>query len=411
MKGNYRWLVVLFLFLISMTNYIDRASISYAISEIAKEFHFGNKEIGLILGAFGIGYMFTILIGGMLADKYGSRLILTCASALWMLATLCLGMAHTLLIIFFARVFLGVAEGPNFPCVTKTIGDWLPLDERNRAFSMSIVAVPLSLAFSGPIVTSLIDGFSWRGMYFVLAGMSLLFIPLWWFFYRDKPSQSKYVSASELALIEQGTQNEAVGHHLIGVMEILKNKTLISNTWAYFVFGFYLFFFMNWMPAYLSDTFHYQLSEIGLFTVVPWLTAAVMILFMGLFTDKIYQKTKNLRISRTYPLIFSHLLGGLALFPLMMSHDIYWIIVSLSLSIGTVMSVNPVYYTVNVDEAKERAATAFGVMGILFSLSGILSPMLAGWIVGITGHYHSVFMLMLALSASSCFILWMCHNR
>lgn len=97
-----------------MTNYIDRASISYVISEIAKEFHFGNKEIGLILGAFGIGYMFTILIGGMLADKYGSHLILTCASALWMLATLCLGMAHTLLMIFLFAGIFGRSRRPQF---------------------------------------------------------------------------------------------------------------------------------------------------------------------------------------------------------------------------------------------------------------------------------------------------------
>jgi ACS family hexuronate transporter-like MFS transporter len=410
MKGNFRWVVVFLLFLISMTNYIDRASISFAISKIAQEFHFSSADVGYILGAFGIGYLLTVLVGGLLADKYGSHIVLTCACVLWMFATLCLGFVQGFMIMFLARVFLGVAEGPNFPCVTKTIGDWLPLNERNRAFSMSIVAVPLSLAMSGPVVTYLIDCFNWRGMYFALAGLSLLFIPLWWFLYRDKPAESSHVSKQELAYIQASAKASIAHHGLTGIREILKNKTLLANTWGYFVFGFYLFFFMNWMPEYLSKTFHYKLSKIGLFSTIPWLTAAVMTLIVGWFTDLVYTKTQCLRYSRTYPLIVSHLVSGVALIPLWMSHDIYWILLSLSLSVGAVMSVNAVYYSVNVDVAKERAATSFGVMGLLFSLSGILSPVLTGWIVNFSGQFQSVFILMLILSLSSSLILWLFHN-
>ncbi len=410
MKGHFRWVVVLLLFLISMTNYIDRASISFAITQIAQEYHLNSTDVGYILGAFGIGYLVTVFIGGMLADKYGSHLVLTGACVMWMFATLCLGFAQGFIMIFLARVFLGLGEGPNFPCVTKTIGDWLPLNERNRAFSMSIVAAPIALAMSGPVVTTLIDSFGWRGMYFVLAGMSLLFLPLWWFLYRDKPSESSHVSKEELAYIQTSAKATIAHHGLIGLREILKNKTLMANNWGYFVFGFYIFFFMNWMPEYLSKTFDYKLSQIGFFSTIPWLTAAMLMLIVGWLTDLIYTKTKCLRYSRTYPLIISHLVSGLALFPLWMSHNIYWILFSFSLSLGAVMSVNAVYYSVNVDVAKERAATSFGVTGLLFSLSGILSPVITGWIVELSGRFHSVFILMFILSLSSGLILWLFHN-
>jgi sugar phosphate permease len=238
----------------------------------------------------------------------------------------------------------------------------------------------------------------------------LLFIPLWWFLYRDKPAESSHVSKQELAYIQASAKASIAHHGLTGIREILKNKTLLANTWGYFVFGFYLFFFMNWMPEYLSKTFHYKLSKIGLFSTIPWLTAAVMTLIVGWFTDLVYTKTQCLRYSRTYPLIVSHLVSGVALIPLWMSHDIYWILLSLSLSVGAVMSVNAVYYSVNVDVAKERAATSFGVMGLLFSLSGILSPVLTGWIVNFSGQFQSVFILMLILSLSSSLILWLFHN-
>lgn len=411
MKNHYRWVVIFLLFLISMTNYIDRASISYAITQIAEEFHLNNQYSGYILGAFGIGYLCTVLIGGMMADKYGSHKVLTFACALWMFATLCLGFAQGFVMFLLARGFLGLAEAPNFPCVTKTVKDWLPLHERNFALSLSLIAVPLSLSFSGPIVTNLIAYFNWRGMYFILAGMSLIFIPLWWFFFRDNPSDSKYVSVEELKLIQGSTQKSKKTHPRIKLAEIIKNKTLMANNWGFFVFGFYLFFFMNWMPSYIDNKFHYKLSEIGLLTVIPWLTATLAMILVGWFTDYIFKKSQSLGSSRTYPLILSHLISGLSLIPLLLCHQIEWIILFLSLSIAAVMSVNAVYYSVNIDIAGSLAATAYGIMGLLFSLSGILSPILTGWIVNLTGSFNSAFVIMVCLSFSSILILWLFHNK
>ena len=72
-RSNFRWLVVTLLFLITFINYIDRASISYAIDNIAKDFHLSEWEVGIVLGAFGVGYVFTTFLGGIAADKFGAK--------------------------------------------------------------------------------------------------------------------------------------------------------------------------------------------------------------------------------------------------------------------------------------------------------------------------------------------------
>jgi sugar phosphate permease len=74
MKNNshFRWVIIFLLFAITIINYIDRASISYAIWKIAPLFHLNNGQIGLILGAFGIGYVVTTFLGGIAVDLYGS---------------------------------------------------------------------------------------------------------------------------------------------------------------------------------------------------------------------------------------------------------------------------------------------------------------------------------------------------
>ncbi|HBB53171.1 MAG TPA: MFS transporter [Legionellales bacterium] len=411
MKSHFRWVVVFLLFIISMTNFIDRASISFAISDIAKEFNFSNLEKGYILSAFGIGYLLTILFGGILADRLGAHKVLTVACILWILATLSIGFAQSFIMLFLSRGFLGLAEGPNFPCVTKVIKDWLPLSERNLALSLSVVAVPLSLALSGPIVTSLMLGFNWRGMYFILAGLSLVFIFLWWFLFRDNPADSKQVLKEELSLITADIHDSERAPSDLNIMDILKNETLIANNWGYFVYGFYLFFFMTWMPSYIKSKFDYSLSEIGWLTMIPWIFASILMVFAGWLSDYIYRKNKCFRLSRTYPLMFSQLIGGLSLIPLVFCQQIEWFILCVSLSVGAVISVNPIYYSVNIDTAGNRAATSYGLMGLLLSLSGIIAPILAGWVVNLTGEFNAVLMIMFGLSLSSILIFWLFHNK
>lgn len=412
MTDRFRWIIIGILFLISMTNYIDRASISYVIPHVSQEFHFNNVENGYILGAFGIGYMLTIFLVGMLVDKYGSHKILTLACFLWMLATLSIGFAQGLIAFFLARVFLGVAESPNFVCMTKSTKEWLLIEERNLAFSLGLLSVPIAMAFSGPVVTMMISLFNWRIMYFILAGLTLIFIPLWWILYRDNPKESPYISVNELALIKHSKASKKQTKDVkFSLVSLIRNKTLLANNWGYFVFGFYLFFYMNWLPSFFKYNFHCQITTIGWFTVIPWVTAAFMMIFMGWISDYIFKKTGSFRYSRTYPLIFSHLIGSMALIPLLYSQQIVWILLSLSLSLGAIMSVNAVYYSVNIDIAHEKAATSFGLMSLLFSFSGIFAPIVTGWIVHLTSSFHSVFLMMVILSLSASLVLWFFHNK
>ena len=55
-KGSFRWIVIFLLFYITVINYIDRSAIAFAIGDIKVDLGLATTEIGLILGAFGLGY-------------------------------------------------------------------------------------------------------------------------------------------------------------------------------------------------------------------------------------------------------------------------------------------------------------------------------------------------------------------
>jgi MFS family permease len=200
-RTNYRWFIVFLLFAITAVNYIDRAAISYAIPMMQRDLGLSPADTGIILGAFGIGYAITTLIGGFAVDRYGPRLVLTVAAILWSLSIGTTALAGSFAVLYAARVLLGVSEGPNFPALTGAVSHWLSPHERATALGNALLAVPLALAIGGPIVTQLLGWLDWRLTFAALFILSVAWVPLWYFLFRDNPADSRFVDAAELAHI------------------------------------------------------------------------------------------------------------------------------------------------------------------------------------------------------------------
>jgi MFS transporter, ACS family, aldohexuronate transporter len=412
--SRFRWAVVALIFFITMVNYVDRSALSYAVHGIAGEFGFDAVMVGHILGAFGIGYIVTTFFGGIWADHYGARKTLFFSSLLWSVSIGMTGLAASVGMLYGARVLLGLAEGPNFPALNRAVADWLSPKERAIALSNSLVAVPLALAVGAPIVTQLIIHLGWRGMFIVLMVLGALWLPLWWKFFRDFPEDSRHVDKAELAHIREGAappKMEARRRHGAGLWKFLfSNPTLLANDWAFFVFGYYLFFFMTWLPSYFQQVYHLELKQVGLFNVLPWLLAAVLLWGFGYLSDRLLERTGSLRIARSHPIWISQLLSALCILPLIYTHDFTLAFVFITLAVAFGMSTNAAYYAINVDVARERSGTALGVMDALFALAGYLAPTVTGWLVSGSGSFATPFWLMFGLAISSVVVVILFHK-
>src|ERR1700732_768388 len=76
--------------------YVDRVNIGTAASEIQRELHLSNTQLGLVFSAFAYPYLLFQVIGGWVGDRFGPRRALTVFSVIWALATLLLGFANRL---------------------------------------------------------------------------------------------------------------------------------------------------------------------------------------------------------------------------------------------------------------------------------------------------------------------------
>jgi len=420
LKTNYRWVVVLMVFIITVINYIDRAAIAFAMPLLSKQFHLTPADVGLTLGAFNMGYAIMVFVGGVMVDRWGSRRIWLLAALVWSLSIVSTAAATGFTMLYIVRMTLGVAEGPNFPALNRVVGDWLPSKERSLALGNALVGVPIALAFGGLIVAYLATAFSWQGMFVILGVLGLVWAPVWYFVFRDFPENSKNVNDAELKYIRETDKVSRVSEHDIrrkahatqpGMWKfLLTNPTLLSNDWAFFVFGYNLFFFMGWLPTYLNTTYHMNLSQVGSFTFLPWITAAIMLYVVGIVSNRILKSTGSYRKARSHPLWITQLLGAICLLPILYYHSVFVALISISLCVGFNMAPNTIFYAVNIDIIKERSGTAMGITDLFFAIAGLIAATLTGFIIQLTGSFQGAFILVIALNISSVIGVILFHN-
>jgi ACS family hexuronate transporter-like MFS transporter len=417
-RTRYRWFIIFLLFAISAVNYIDRAAIAYAIPAMQRDLGLSPADTGIILGAFGIGYAITTLVGGFAVDRYGARTVLALAAISWSLSIGATALASGFAALYAARVLLGVSEGPSFPALTGAVSHWLSPHERATALGNALLAVPLALAVGGPIVTELLGWLDWRLTFAALFILSIAWVPLWYFLFRDDPVDSRFVNAAELAHIRTSDPTVSAAPKAVpkswpepGVLKaLLANQTLLANFWAYFVYGYFLFFFMTWLPSYLEQAYGLDLRTVGLFTVLPWLAAVVVTWLLGRWSDHLLKTTGLLRIARSYLIAGSQFVAALAVIPVALTNSLAVAIAGITVAVAASMGTAAVYYAINVDIAPQRAATALGIMNFAFAIAGFLAPAVTGWVLDLRGSFADGFLLMTALALSSVLVVLLFHH-
>lgn len=399
---RYRWTIIGLAFIAIVITYLDRSALSYAIKPLKHTFGLTNIDFGLVASAFGMGYLVMTVIGGVLVDRFGARHVWARSAFYWSLACVFMGLASGFGALFTFRLMLGIAEGPGFPAFTRVAADWLPVTERARALAIGLAAVPFASVIGAPLISHLLIILGWRGMFFALGVLGILWSVVWFNIFKDQPAQSSHVSSAELNLIQKDLESfPHLATQKTSWRFMLCNRSLLINNYAFFAFGYLLFFAITWLPGYLEQTYGLQVKEAGWFLIAPWVCATVLLTLGGILSDWLWKKTHSIRFSRSHLIWIGQTLSAISFLPLLFSHSLSVAIVSISLGVGFGLMPNAAFYAINADLARDRAGTSLGIMDAAFAAAGILAPLLTGWLSGLTGNFVGAVSLLIALMFSS----------
>src|SRR6202140_2421454 len=154
--------------------YIDRVNIGTAASEIQKELHLSNTQLGLVFSAFAYPYLLFQVIGGWVGDRFGPRKTLFWCGMIWAAATIATGFVTSLATLFIARVALGFGEDETFPTAARAMQYWKPTVQRGFAQCLTHAFARLGNAITPPLIAALMAWLTCRGSFVALTLVSLV---------------------------------------------------------------------------------------------------------------------------------------------------------------------------------------------------------------------------------------------
>lgn len=249
-----RYWVVVFAVTLAILSYIDRVCISQAAPIISEDLNLTRTEMGAIFSAFGIAYALFEIPGGWMGDWMGARKVLIRIVLWWSAFTAITGYMWNFASMWIARFMFGAGEAGCFPNLTKAFSVWLPSEERVRAQGIMWTFARWGGAFTPPLVVLVFTYMSWRMAFVLFGAMGVVWAAIFYWWFRDKPSEHSSVNAGELALLA-GNEDMAGGHGNVPWGKMLRSRT-IWLLWAqYFLLSYPWYFYITWLPTFLRDRY------------------------------------------------------------------------------------------------------------------------------------------------------------
>ena len=377
---NVRWWIVGMLTSFAFVSYLQRINISVAAELMAPELHLSKIQMGQIFSAFLIGYAIFQIPGGLLADRYGPRIVLAGSAILWAISTVATGLipvpihgavATSFLLLWLARFLLGSAEATTYPVGTLAVRNWILPPQQGFANSILFAGTSLAAAFSSAVVSWLMVRFGWRETFFITSAPALIISLAWWFFSTDRPHEHRSVNQAELAV----TNTAVLRSTGPGLRTILRSRRVLLLCLSYVAEGYLLFIYVFWLYIYLVEVRHFSIVNGGLVAALPWLTGLCLTPLGGLAADRIALRRGRL-IGAKYVIMTSYSLAGLLLFVAAYAPARALCVAALCLSVGFLMAAEASFWVSATYLAGTSGGTVSGLMNTAGILGGILSTSL-----------------------------------
>jgi MFS family permease len=393
-RFNVSTTVLLIICLMYLILYVDRVNISTAAPLIKADLGLSNTQLGLAFSAFAYPYALFQLIGGYIGDKFGARYTLCVSGLIVCAATAATGAVGGLASLFAARLALGIGEGAAFPTATRAMAVWVP--ERSWGFAQGITHsfARIGNAVTPPLIALLIGMMSWRGAFVALALLSLIWVLVWLWYFRDVPA-SPPLTAEELATLP--VRSRSTASEPVPWLKLFRR--MLPVTAVDFCYGWTLWLFLSWIPSFFYQNYHQNLVESAFYSAGVFLAGVVGDTLGGVVSDRILRRTGDRNAARRNVIVAGMLGGFLFLIPVMLVHDVNVAAISLAAAFFSVELVVAPIWAVPMDIAPKYSGSASGMMNFGFGVAGIISPFVFGYLIDRTGSWT------LPFAGSICLLL------
>jgi ACS family tartrate transporter-like MFS transporter len=392
-----------FVFLLYITNYLDRTSVAYAAIGMSRDLGFDDRVFGLGIGIFFLSYVALQIPGAMLAQRWSARGMI-CATMI--VSGLLTAIVHTPGQLYLARFLLGAAEAGFFPSVIVYLSHWFIQEDRAKATSNFMAAIPVSLVIASPLAGwilghnwFMIEG--WRWLFFLEGIPAILLGIVAFCFLTDQPGQARWLTTDQRQWISRRLEQETpLSRQSTSIGQALRSRTVLLLVTAAFLQYFIGYSVIFWLPTILKNQSGLSDAQVGLLGAVPYVVALFAMLFNGWHSDR----NRERRWHAAAPLLIAAT-GLLSLISVPNSNVMSVLLLSVTCM---AMAFLPVFWAIPTEILSDsKAAVAVGTINALASLAGFAGPYAFGYLRAETGSFVAGFAVLLfcALAAGILMLL------
>ncbi|HDQ45569.1 MAG TPA: MFS transporter [bacterium] len=393
----YRFTILIFVSLLTFGSYFAYDIIGAVAPSLVEDLGGGRETVGTMYTMYSIAAILSVLIGGILIDRLGTRLASMIFSILVFIGAGVVAFGQSIPLLFFGRFIFGAGSEPLIVAQMAMVSRWFKGKELALAFGVTLTVSRIGTLFSfntGELIAHRFGGYR----YALIAALLFCAVSL--------AANIVYVLMDRrgerlLRLKEQESGDKIVFGDIKKFRSNFWFVTFLCVTFYSAIFPFTAlstdFFVDKWGVSRVAETtggflrqvlnnFLHMTGTAGGISSIIIFASMVCAPFAGHLVDKI-GKRASLMIIGSLILIPSHLTMGLT--------QLYPVYPMIALGVAFVLIPAAMWPSIPLIVRKEAVGTAFGLMTMIQNIGLALFPFLNGKLRDLT-HTYTASMIMFA---------------
>lgn len=364
-------------------NATERESSNVDLKLHQSMFDWNGHEQSMVLGSvYWLGWIANIP-GGVLANKFGPKIVFGVSNFLASLLSFICPMAtyYHINALIVVRAIQGLLLGLTFACLHTITARWIPPNERG-SFITSYLGGTVAVAVGYPYFGWISSVRRWDDIFYSCGWFGVIWTLIWYYFMHDSPRQHPRISEEEQEYIEKSlgtTLNRKPS--VTPWTRLLLSSQVWLNILANFAFMWMFFLLHVYIPLYFRMVHDLKFSSTALIAGLPHVVRLVVSLVSSTTTDYLMVKQK---LSRTIVRKISTAicLIGPGIFLIILSRtgcNTALAVAFVFFAVSCTAFPNSGFYATMVDISPNFCSIIYGISLTVGTLTGVLLTSYVGW--------------------------------
>ncbi len=379
------------MFVLLAAHGFGRMAYTLILPEMSEGLTMNYTQAGLLSTGNFIGYVCFCLIGGSLASKYGSRIIITICLIFMSVTMFLTGTARTFEAAFLLRFLTGLAHSGAYVPAMALGAAWFSAKRRGFAIGVVSAGVGIGIVISSFVVPAILNAYGgqgWRFVWYYLAVGVMAVAVIAGVFIRNHPQDMGLQTIGDNGA--RSTDEESGGQAPLQWSLVFRSNRVWHLGIVYFMNGMAYVMYVTFFKAFLTAEMGLPDAQVNLM----WMMVGVLSIFSGIFWGVVSDI-----IGRKYGIALAYVTLTISFIIFAFFNSVFILYVSVIIFGLGLASVATIITAAIRDYVGPRLAPAgLGFVTVFLGLGQVLGPAGAGRIADTMHTFRPVYLLAALIS-------------